>query len=253
MAVDSEYKTHNVAAKYKALKESPACQDALMTLRLLKSVLQLDVQRTGAKQHALENLQESSLDFIMGADGDTLQLLSFTKLDFKQILLQNALNADMQKYLARVLALIYKETTAIVRIYTSPDVDVEKFAEVMTTSITNLKGTITGCDDAFSRINESMDLFKSNFGDYYKDFLVSQGNPGTIIERFVKDVSQNAKTDKKTVRQFNKIIAFYNEKMKTQTNLDPKMRKMMDLAIENMNVLSGVGNAPATVGDHAAK
>ena len=120
---------------------------------------------------------------------------------------------------------------------TSPDVDVTEFSEIIVKSIAAIKKQIPRCDKAFAQIEKSIGLLQNNFNGYYKDFIQSQ-NPSTIIESFVIDVSDSAKSDPQTARQFRKIINFYRKKTQGKIK-DPKLQAIFSALNSNINAMDG--------------
>jgi len=202
-------------------------------------VLQLQNAMPAVPKHCLEDKASLSLAFVVNSVGDSLQLFSFSRLDFKQIYLRGLLDARLTDYLLHVLFLVHRELHKIVECITRPNVNVEELGQVIISSIESIKGQLPGCEKAFKRISDSLDLFKSNFNGYYKDFLSAKSNPWVILESYIHDVADTNSEDRAAVAQFGKIIKFYNERMKVTGNKDPVMAKMMQKAQEQMQLLEG--------------
>lgn len=234
-AMAARYKVANLGEKYRRLKDCRVVQEMIMTARNMRSLLSDEQERRKTQIHDLEERDNLSNQFITKADGDFLTFLPFTCLDFKQVYYWERMNAEMNKYILYVLHLVFKKVLEIVREVTSPDIDVEKFSQLLVNSIKELKKHIPRCDKAFKKIEESVDLLKNNFGAYYKDFITSQ-NPGIIVENFVSDVALNSNADIQTTKQFRDIVNFYQRQMQGKVN-DPKVKKMMELVGANLSIL----------------
>lgn len=233
--MDLQYKINKLGETYTNLKNSNFIKEFIMTTRNIKNALMLEKERTNSQVHDLENKETLSANFINKADGDFLNLFSFSSLDFKQLYYHELMTPELSIYVLKVLHLIYIRSLNIVKDVTSPDIDVDKFSELLVNNIENIKTQIPRCDKAFDKIKQSVELLKSNFGEYYKDFISSQ-NPGIIVEHFVVDVAKGSEADLATTHQFRKIIEFYKGHM--QSNIkDPKIKKIFKMVSENLDIL----------------
>jgi hypothetical protein len=206
-----------------------------MTTRNLKNALMMEKQRSKQSKHNLEEKDHLNSSFITKSDGDFLILFNFTTLDFKQMYYSNHMTPEINKYILFVLHLIYKKCLEMVKEITSPDIDVDKFSELLVKNIDEIRTHIPRCDKAFDKIKSSVGMLKDNFGEYYKDFISSQ-NPGIIVENFVSDVAKGSKTDPETTRQFRSIIAFYQKHMQSRIT-DPKVKKIFQMVGANLDIL----------------
>lgn len=229
------YKISNLGESYKNLKSSGFVKEMVMTTRNIKNSLMLEKERTKAEHHCLEVKENLTPDFIVQSDGDFLELFSFSTFDFKQLYLHETMSPEFSKYILFLMHLLYKKMSIIIREITSPDIDVDKFAEVLIRSISEVRKHIPRCDRAFDKIESSVGLLKQNFGEYYKDFISSQ-NPGIIIENFVSDVARNAKADLTTTNQFRRIIQYYRKSMSGKIQ-DPKVKKIFELVSTQLDAL----------------
>lgn len=250
-SINSKYDLKELAEVYPSLKECRPVQEIIMITKNLKNVLVMEQERTKSKHHNLENRDALSMSFITHCEGDSLTLFGFSGLDFKQISYdEQTLTSKLQDYMLYFLHILYKQGLEIVRLITSPDIDVDKFSQVLVDNIGEVKKHIPRCDKAFDKIAKSVDLLKGNFDDYYKDFVISQ-NPSVIIENFVGDVAKNSKADAQTAAQFRKIVQFYKQKMKSQAINDPNVKKIFNMVGSNLDVLdeevrSGNADSPET-------
>jgi hypothetical protein len=236
--MNNRYKTTQLGPKYTNLRECPPVKEMIMLARNLKNALITEKDRKKSTKHDLEDKSKLSDDFIVNSDGDYLRLFNFTFLDFKQLFISDLMTDAFKNYILLVLHYIYLRVITIVKDITSPDIDVEKFSEILVRNIDEMRKHIPRCDKAFDKIKQSVGLLKNNFGGYYKDFVTSQnGNPGIIVENFVLDVAKDSKADLQTARQFKMIVAFYRQQMASRKINDPRIRKMMALVGENLDIL----------------
>lgn len=236
-SASSRYKVQNLQKRWMDLKESRIVQEMIVSARNIKAVITAEQKRTSSATHDLETKGELRENFIINADGDFLTIFQFCSFDFKQIFLSPKINADLKKYILLFLHIVYKEVIAVVNIITSPDIDIEKFAVILIERLEDFKKQIPRCDLAFKKISESVDLLKNNFGQYYKDFIVSRDNPSIMIEHFIMDVSNNCGSNIKLIAQFREIMRFIGKNMNQNKVNDPRMKKMFDLLSNNLELL----------------
>lgn len=238
--IEFRYKITKLGEMYVKLKDSPVIKESIMTARSLKNAVMLEKQRSGTTIHDLEEKDNLSSNFIIKSDGDFMILFNFTSLDFKQLYYHDLMNSQFSKYILFVLHLIYKKVLNIVKEITSPDIDVDKFSELLVKNIDEIRKHIPRCDKAFDKIKQSVSLLKTNFGEYYKDFISSQ-NPGIIVENFVIDVAKSSNADISTTRQFREIIKFYRSHMQNRIK-DPKIKKIFKMLGANLDILEDKTN-----------
>jgi len=236
-SINSKYNLQDLAETYTNLKECSAVQEIVMIVKNIRNVLMMEKERSKSEQHNLEDKASLSMMFITKCEGDSLTLFNFCSLDFKQISYnEELLTPELQNYMLYFLHILYKRGLEVVRLITSPDIDVEKFSEVLVRNIGEVKKHIPRCDKAFDKISNSVGLLRNNFDDYYKDFVISQ-NPGIIIENFVGDVAKNSSADVQTTMQFRKIIQYYKQRMSAAKIDDPKIKKILSMVGSNLDVL----------------
>lgn len=236
-SMNAAYKIQGLGEKYKNLKDCRVVQEMVMTARRLKNALTVEKERSRSEKNDLEDKDHLSNNFITKAEGDFLPLFPFSCLDFKQLYYTEKMTPEFDKYLLYVLHIIRKKVLDIVQVITSPDIDVDKFSEILVRSIKELKKHIPRCQDAFKKIEESVTMLKDNFNGYYHDFVTSQ-NPGIIIENFVGDVAKASANEANyaVTHQFKQIIAFYQKQMQGKVS-DPRVKKMMSLVNQNLDIL----------------
>lgn len=168
-------------------------------------------------------------DFIFNMPGVDWCPLVFTKLNLKHVC---AIEGYTQKFFMKALSKMLELTLAVYNEVTSPDVDVDKFADIIIKSMDQLRHQpgISRCDKAFAKIRDSIHLLKNNFNNYYRDFL-SAGDSTIIMQHFILDVSNNTDADAQTIQQFRQIIRHY-QKMASQQVKNPKLKAMFDRANE---------------------
>jgi hypothetical protein len=100
---------------------------------------------------------------------------------------------------------------------------------------------LSRCKNALNKLQEGADIFKSNIGNYYKDFAQSK-NPMTFVESFVSDVASDQSTKKHNANiifEFNKLRKFISNNMKNAPSevksVMSTLDKTMDSAINSYN------------------
>lgn len=184
-----------------------------------------------------------SAEFIMASVEPDLCLLdAFTMLPFKQMFINDKLknNADAKKYVLVFLHMMFGRTYDIYKIITSPDVDVDKFVEIVAKSIDEIKTKIPRCNEAFDKIKNATHLLKDNFGDYYKDFVESE-NPTIIMENFISDVAQSAEGSPQLIMQFKRIISFYRKNAEQHMQSNPQLKQVFSMVNSQLSTLENMG------------
>ena len=199
---------------------------------------------------------ETNLDysFIDSFEGDTiLPLGNISKFNIKALFnyfnSQEFLDSNIEKYTKAYIHMlknkilyyfhnIYEISFRILKMITDPEVDVKKFSSVIVQSISELRKHTQGCDKAFRKIVESIDLLQDNFEDYYKNFILT-GNPTTIMTDYIVDVSKgiDKKVDPSIAIQFRKIIDIYRKSMNSSALKDPNVKKLFSMINENISLL----------------
>jgi hypothetical protein len=235
-ALERGYDLTKLGDIYKTLKTCNTMDRLIIAIRDLRKAVEEDKKENHKKVHDLDNKDTLSDSFITTAAGDYFVLLpSLCGMDFKQMLLHPKCNSIFRQRIKFALYVILKKGATIIQHIMSPDIDIEKFSVVLIENIGKLRKAIPRCDKAFNKIQKSVELLKTNFSGYYKDFVVSK-NPGIIVESFVVDVAGSSTADSETTRQFGRIIDFYRQKTKNQKQ-DPQVDKIFELLGANMRAL----------------
>ncbi len=206
--IDEEVNEENLVHIYKALKESFIIEEYLKVCKVLKQ-----------GEDCIKDRVNLSDIFIKRAVGDEFIIFDFCKINFKHlfnhILSENISDKkeleDAKTYILLTLNMLYITTQDIYNIISSPDIDIDKFSEIIIQAIGAAKKQISRCDKAFRLIENSIDLLKNSMNSYYKDF-VATSNPMIIFENFIGDVSNDLHIDTQTMAQFKRIIFHFRKK-----------------------------------------
>ena len=147
------------------------------------------------------------------------------------------------KLMMLVLNKLYNLTYKLYQAYSSPDIDVKEFAEVVMNNLREVKKRIPRCEKAFRKIEESVEMLQDNFGTYYRDFVETK-NQTIIMENFVLDVAKNTRADGETTRQFQQIIKHYKQIAQHQIK-NPQLKMLFDKVNDNFKQLERHSNINA--------
>ncbi len=182
------------------------------------------------------NLKEN---FVNQEPGLTFQIFDFSSLDLKALWASDRIKSSVKRYVLTVLANIYKHTHAIYKCVTSPDVDVEKFTEMLINAIGELKKQpqLHRCHNAFRRIEQSVHLLRDKFDDYYRDSIASE-NADMLVMNFIVDVSNQGGANATLAREFRTIIKYMHEvSNKTGKSKDPNVQKIFKMLNNNFTLM----------------
>jgi len=178
-------------------------------------------------------------NFIGQEPGLSFVIFDFSTFDLKKMWVHDKIKPMVKKYILNILCNLYRDTFEIYKITTSPDVDIDKFTELLISSLQKLKNQpgLSRCNNAFRRIERSVELLKEKFNDYYRESVASS-NPNMIVESFIIDVSNQGGADANLTREFRQIIQ-YMHKVSAQTgkNKDPNVQKLFKMLQTNFNAL----------------
>lgn len=137
---------------------------------------------------------------------------SFSTLELGHIWRKHGTTEAVKKYIMMVIHKVYLTIMNIYNAITSPDIDPEQMSMCVFDALSVLSKVpeLKSCKKAFLEIQNHTMLFKSNFGSYYKDAIVS-GNSNLILERFLMDVTASSK-DKSVLSQLSKIVMYVRQK-----------------------------------------
>ncbi len=154
---------------------------------------------------------QATLDsrFITTMSGAEYCPFPFTGLNFKFIFSMDGLSENTKLFLLSVLHKLFDISYKLYHEITSPDIDVDEFAEFIIGNLSQLqkRPELSRCGRAFSQIISSVEMLKTNFNGYYRDFICTK-NSTIIMEHFVADVAKGTESDAQTNREFKVIIGY---------------------------------------------
>ncbi len=203
----------------------------------LVKVILVTCQRLVPFKALIENAEELKDRFLVSSAGSQFCPLPDLPLNFRA-LYTGFSRAEDKHFLLVVIHKLYRISHDVYDAYRRPEVDVDKFSHIIIDSVGLVKKQLPGCEDAFRRITDSVDLLKLNFGEYHSD-AVASGNPGVIMENFVLDVAKGqTNASPNLTRQFRKIISHYKKQAsKHSSSMDPKLRTVFEQVNKNFSEL----------------
>lgn len=188
--------------------------------------------------------------FLLKSSGSSVAPLpDLPQLNFKQLYIDPRA-ASHRSLLLTVLHKLHAVSHDLYEAASSPDIDSDEFARVVMASIGDIKKQVPRCNEAFDVLASCVDILRSNFGGYHKDYTAS-GNPTIIMENFVLDVSKATKQSPKVTAQFRRIIAHYR-KVSQQGAIQPKLQAVFACANANFREIEHKNRAGAAPGPAAS-
>ncbi|MHB2029560.1 MAG: hypothetical protein ACYCPT_12200, partial [Acidimicrobiales bacterium] len=171
-----------------------------------------------------EDIIKSNASFIINMAGDFCPF-PFSTLNLKLLFIENT-NPEIQHYFMLVLDKALTWTHNLYNEINQPDIDIEKFSQLIRDNIEAVKKLpeLCRCTEAFAKITNSLDLLKTNFNSYYKDFITTQ-SPSIIMENFVIDVSKATTGSPSLTHEFRRIIQYYRKQANANIK-DPRIKEM---------------------------
>ena len=175
--------------------------------------------------------------FISDRVGLEFKPLNFVDLDFKNIWFELKNNNTGKKFFLGILKNFYNNGYKIYDVLVRPRVDISECSELLLNSILKLRKLIPGCNDAFNAIKNSIDLFKTNFNEYYKSFIRS-GDTSIILSDFISDMCLSYKNQvelPKLTRQLEKIGNYVVSRL--PRNRNSKVNDLIKILRSNIDIM----------------
>lgn len=202
-----------------------------------------------------DDLENLKLNFVGQEPGLSFKIFDFSNLDLKILWADTNMKTMQKKYILTILHTLYKDLFQLYRTSTSPNVDIDKFVTLLLDSIGQLKKQpgLDRCRNAFKRIEQSVELLKERFEDYYRESIASE-NPNMIVESFIVDVSNQGGADARLTREFRQIIQ-YMHKVSNQNGRikDPNVQKLFAMLNKNFSAMEEKTAKASTKSDSSTK
>lgn len=213
----------NVIDLYYDIKNSEELVEILNMLKTL-NLFHKDLDK--------ENISDIDSDFITDNLTEPIRLFTFGTFNIVDVYLTNP-NEKTLKYIVIVLNRLYIPCKAIYKLFTSMDIDVNKLADLIINTLTGLKSKVKGCDKAFNKIENSLNLILNNMDKYYKMFITTK-QPEALFSGFLNDIVENETEDDidmQTILQVKKIMSEF----KNMTSQNKKRRPEIDALFNQMD------------------
>lgn len=184
------------------------------------------------------DLEKLNPNFIVCMSLPEWRPFAFSNLNFKQLFIQTSLQDNGKRFFMTVLYKIFTLTHQLWQETVSPDIDVDQFVNVIMDNMEEIKKRapeLSRCGKAFKKIADSVQLLKSNFTSYYRDFIETKDST-VMMQNFIIDVSKQTGSDPEVMREFREIIKYYKKIAKQQPN-NPKMKALFDKVSESFSQL----------------
>lgn len=147
-------------------------------------------------------------------------------------------NQAAKAHILQLLHNMYTITFRIFNIKRRPEIDVDEFVDYVSSRLELLKKQIPRCDGAFRKIDEALSSLKSNFGEYYTDY-VATNNPSIMLETFIVDVAKNSSSTARLAGEFNTILKYFQTTMANnpEAGADPRAQKLLSVIAGNCEIL----------------
>lgn len=208
-----KYDSEKLKYYYLQLKECSTTQALLALYREIKILLKTEFDNSG--KDCLVDKNNLSDEWIRNALGSELKIYGdICNLDLKELWQRE--NKDVQRRFLYTFWLLINDCAKVHEILTTPDIDVDTMVDYIIEKIRESKKRIRGCNLAFRKILNSVNLLRSNFNSYYKEYSITK-DPTSIVQNFVFDVSENeGNADKKVILQFKRIAKFFGQNERVQ-------------------------------------
>jgi hypothetical protein len=177
--------------------------------------------------------------FIISSVGLELKPLNFINLELKQLWfnLTKDNNIAGKKFFLSFIKKFYSHGYKIYNIFTRPSVDIDECSELLINAILKLRRAIPNCDEAFNTIESSIGLFKSNFNNYYCNFVKTK-DVSIILSDYISDMCCNYKNKTPLpilTRQLEKIGNYIISKLPKER--DERVNNLINMLKHNINLM----------------
>lgn len=225
-----KFDLQTISEDYLRLKENDQIKEFTLLCR--------NLIRYKSSLNEMENLCSK---FIYSTPGSSqLELLPFSTFDFAFLFKFEDIKKDdldfMKRYILIMLHFLMKDSYEIYDTINSPDINIERFSEVLIEAISKARAQLPRCGKAFDLISNSTNLLTGNFNTYYKDFIQTK-NGSVIMESFISDVMSEAMGDNidyDCIRQLKDIISFIKSNNQNRPK-NPQVDKLFEALNEKMS------------------
>jgi hypothetical protein len=240
----SSFTKEEINNLYRKLKDSNSVRSFIVMCNSLGKHKKSFIDPTQLQEQFVN--QEPGLDFI---------IFEFSRLDLKPLWASDKITSVVKRYILSVFATLYKHSHELYDVITSPNADTEQFIGVLLEGIDKLKKhpELNRCKNAFRRIEESIELLRTKFTEYYRDSLISE-NPQMMVTNFIVDVSNQSGNNSRLTREFGHLIRFMHKaSQKSGRAMDPQVKAIFKMVNRNFELMERKTRMASTSPDTSLK
>ncbi len=227
-----KYDPERLRESYNKLINSELFGDMCDFINKCTTYLKKHKKEMDNEKHDLEDPSDLKSDFLISVNRAIL--FRFSSTDFRSYFITD-IDEETQSYIRKWLYLAYNVCRCLLDEHCKPNIEAQEYIGVILESIKVARKQISRCGDAFNMMEKMIHKFEEKFPTYYKYFVLTD-NPYIILERYIKDVAEEAKsTNAKTRGQFRRILTHFSKKLNEVPTGDNDIREVMNLA-EALNI-----------------
>lgn len=171
------------------------------------------------------------------------------KLNLKFIMIDEYLSPELKTELYEELKTLKSVTSNLHNMYNTPDINIEDIFPKLMDLFDNMLGDLKGCKEAKKLLKSSSSLFTANFGNYFKNFQVTE-SPFGILEDFITDIVTKEKNSEnfnpKLLVELSTIMCTLKKKLNKNKNImaNPQFSKAINMVETALHNLSNVKDKP---------
>ena len=138
---------------------------------------------------------------------------------------------EMKTYVMILLNILYSTSKELYDIYMQPDIDIDQFVNSVHDMLDMFENRpqLSRCKRAFKILKNSIGDLRTNFPEYYKDY-VQTSNSNIIVENFIGDISQKNNSSASVTAEFMRIIRYIQSASNNSFDIAGDMKKVMGQA-----------------------
>jgi hypothetical protein len=234
---------------YKRVENNSICtRDILATRAHMNSLQSVFQKREGNNWVFIDHTTITDFSFITGVTSYILAPVEgLPNLNFAQM--YNLAQDCFRPLVISLLAKLYKCCDDFYNIVMIPNSDPDYFVTIVVSSIEKLQQALPNCKEAFDKINESTELLRENYGEYYSNLKTTDNVTG-VIDKFLTDVKSQKDVPIKVALQFNDIIKYFHKVSKSKgISGDPLMKKMFKGVKRNLKEVNKIARERGEIVD----
>lgn len=195
------------------------------------------VDRLHSFRKNFEDINNMNHKFINTMPGVEWYPFPFTTLNIKYIFSLSNIGSNTIAFFMTIFNKTYEYSRKVYDEVQSPNIDIDQFITIIMSNIDEIqkRPELSRCKKAFEKIKHSVGLLKTNFNNYYRDFIDTKDST-IIMQHFILDVGKTTEADAQVTQQFRTIISYYRKIAQNQIT-NPKIKMLFDKANESFQKL----------------